>query len=174
MKNNETIFQIISFVLLLVLQLFFFGKMDLYDLGFCFAFVSFVISAPASNGLVGNMLLAFALGILIDTFDHTLGINAFCAVLLAFSRDRIYKSLASQVSGDIKDIQFTYHGLGKFNFFILTTISMLVYTSFYFFLHAPGFDFFWKNFLKIIFSTIYSTFIIISIQVLFYPKSKSV
>jgi len=174
LRNNEIIFQLLSFGLLLALQVFFFGKMDFYHVGFCFVFVSFIISAPSSNGVVTNMLLAFSLGVLVDIFDHTLGIHAFCSVLLAFTRDRIYRSLASQVSGDIKDIQFTYYGLGRFNFFILSIISLFIYTTFYFFLHSPGFDFFFKNLLKIVLSTIYSAIIIVSVQILFYSKSKSV
>lgn len=89
--NPSLIFKyLLSFVLLVILQITIFFHTSIFSVAFCYIYVSLVIFLPLSINRSWLMTIALLLGITIDIFYNTLGINAFACVTLAFFRNKMF------------------------------------------------------------------------------------
>ena len=77
---------LIRFVLLICLQVFFLKNIGFYNFSAAFLYILFILLLPfkISNGLL--FLLAFLTGLTVDVFYNTLGLNAAACCVLAFVR----------------------------------------------------------------------------------------
>jgi hypothetical protein len=78
--------QLMSFATYLVLQVLLVKNLNLFDTGFCFLYVSFLLLLPFELGKIQLLLLGFAVGFSVDVFYDTGGIHASACVLLALAR----------------------------------------------------------------------------------------
>lgn len=174
MKNNNLVISIVTFVLLVIAQITIFGWLNIYNYAFCFAFITYIISNSPKNGLIFNLFIAFVLGLIIDKFNYSLGINAFCCVVLAYIRNSLYGLLKGQNREEQQNNTYTISGLGIPYFSLLVVASCFIYSMLYFFLSAPEWLFFGKNVLRALGSTLLSSTIIISINVLFLKGNRAI
>jgi len=77
---------ILSFLILLPLQVLVFRNFVIYGYGFNFYYLFCLLLLPVELSAITGMLIAFATGMVVDLFYHTLGIHASAAVLLMFLR----------------------------------------------------------------------------------------
>lgn len=158
--------------MLLMAQVLLFGNINLFQYAFCFIYITFILSAPVSNGVILNMLIAFAMGVVVDLFNNTIGINAFCGLSLSYFRFNLFGLVLRQSKDEIEETNYTLKGVGTLNFTLYVLIGCLFYIGFYYFLRSTGWAFFWKNVLRILFSTILSTLVILGINILFFRKEQ--
>ena len=106
------------FVIVVLLQVLLFNNMNLFGLVNIYIYLIFLISLPVGMSRDLQMVLAFLLGLCVDVFTNTLGMNIFASVLVAFVRNsllgRLYnrQELEASVSPSIKTI-----GRPAFRFF---------------------------------------------------------
>jgi hypothetical protein len=172
LRNQSIISQFITIALLLLAQILLFGHINLFQYAFCFVYITFILSAPVTNGPVVNMLIACAMGAIVDAFNYTMGINAFCALSLAFFRFNIFGLVLRQSKDEQEQTSYTLKGVGNLNFTFYVFLSCLLYTSLYYFLMSFGWAYFWKNILRILSSTILSTLLILGLNLLFFRKEQ--
>jgi rod shape-determining protein MreD len=84
--SKTLLINIVRFLGLLILQIFLFDQ--IYFLGFInpMVYLLFIILFPVNNKTWDFMLLAFLLGIVLDTFQDTGGAHAAACLTLAFTR----------------------------------------------------------------------------------------
>lgn len=126
------------FVIVVLLQVLLFNNMNLFGLVNIYIYLIFLISLPVGMSRDLQMVLAFLLGLCVDVFTNTLGMNIFASVLVAFVRNsllgRLYnrQELEASVSPSIKTIGRP--AFLKFVFFIV-----LLHHTVLFFLEDPEF-----------------------------------
>jgi len=80
---------IIRFLLLVLFQVLVLNNIEF--LGFInpYLYILFILSLPVQTPRWFALLLAFVLGLTIDTFSNTMGMHAFASVLICFLRNGI-------------------------------------------------------------------------------------
>jgi hypothetical protein len=159
--------------LLVMAQVLLFGHITILNIAFCFAYITVILSAPVKNSMIGNLILAFIMGIVVDSFNHTLGINAFAALTLAYFRLNLFGFITYQSPDEQLETDYTMKGLGTYSFIFYVILGSLLYTSVYYFLASWGWMYFWQNCIKIVSSTLLTTIVILCVNILFFRKEQS-
>ncbi len=84
--TREWLLQAARFALFILTQVLLARRLALFDTGFCFVYVGFLLFLPIQLGRPWELLLAFVLGWTLDLFYDTGGIHAAACVLVAFLR----------------------------------------------------------------------------------------
>ncbi|GHT75525.1 rod shape-determining protein MreD [Bacteroidia bacterium] len=90
----EAIRRIIWFVALVFLQVALFDKVHLFGYATPLLYIYFIIKLPVSLNRNAVVLLSALLGLCIDIFDHTLGLNMLACVVAGFMRFYLLKLFA--------------------------------------------------------------------------------
>ncbi len=163
---NQYIRHIISGIALLVLQFMFQNNFILYDTAFCFVYVAIILFLPFETPRMLLIVSAFVLGICVDMFNDTLGINAASCVLIAFLRPTIL-GLMTPKSGYDQNFQFSIRDTGLV--WIATYCASLIFIHHLvlFSLDASSFSLIWSVLLKTFFSTLLTLFVVLFGQLIF-------
>ncbi len=78
-----------NFAILAAIQVLLFNHIHLFGYATAYVYLLFVLKMPRFVTRNEQMLWAFALGLIVDMFGNTPGINAAAATLLAFMRNYI-------------------------------------------------------------------------------------
>ena len=77
---------IVSFVVLVLVQVLVLNNIHFMGYINPYVYVLFILLLPVRFSRLFTLILAFALGLIIDAFSNTYGIHAFSTVLIAFLR----------------------------------------------------------------------------------------
>ncbi|MBQ3121928.1 MAG: rod shape-determining protein MreD [Bacteroidaceae bacterium] len=88
------------FIILAALQTLLFGHIHLFGYATVYIYLLFILKMPRFATRNEQMMWAFALGLTVDIFGNTPGINAAAATMLAFMRNYI---LAMFISNGINE-----------------------------------------------------------------------
>ncbi len=127
-----------------------------------YIYVLFILSLPVKFPRWATLLLAFAMGITIDTFSNTLGMHAFSTVLMAYAMPVVVKLIINIEEGSNPMPSFRTFGFAVYVKYVLLLVSIHHITLFV--LEAFGFNNFGLLLLKIILSIAVSIVIILGIQ----------
>lgn len=168
---NEVLKYIIWFVGLILVQTLIFGQIE-FGLGLhIMIYPLFFILLPFDTKPVVLMLLAFTMGIILDSFSNTFGLHASASVILAYFRPELYRLFAPREGYDLL-MKPSVKDMG-FKWFISVSSSLIILHHFWFFFLEY---FKWSAWITILQNTILSgvitLFIIIAIEVLFTRKDK--
>lgn len=110
--------QLFNFFVFVGFQLLLLNKLVLFDSAFAFFYIAFLLFLPRLLGRPLQLLIAFLVGLLVDVFSSTPGMNASACVMMAFMRNfwlnTIYSDDEDQSSinaynfGFIKFISFLF------------------------------------------------------------------
>lgn len=89
MTLREIITISLLFLLYLTLQILIVRNLVIFDYGFCFLYVACILLLPNEISQTVLLLLAFATGIIVDTFYNTLGMHAAATVLMEIGRAHV-------------------------------------------------------------------------------------
>lgn len=162
----------LRFVILLALQILLMRSLVLFDTGFCFIYLAFLLFLPIQMPPVLLLLLAFVTGFTMDIFYDTGGIHAAATVLLAYLRPYILLLLTPRDGYDQQD-SVNVHVMGWRWFLVYIFILIFLHHFTFFFLELAGFKLIGFTFLKIIASSLFTGTVIIIIQLLFYSRRRS-
>lgn len=163
--------QIIIFILYILMQVWFFRNLVLFDKAFCLMYLGFLLLLPIEIGTIALMVVGFFTGLTIDIFYDSLGIHAAACVFVMYIRNRWLNMLTPQGgfdSGAIPDVYL--QGLQWFSLYALPLIFL--HHLVVFFVEASGFQLFGYTITKVLLSTFYTYIIVVLIQYLLYKKRR--
>ncbi len=169
--NSNAIQRTITFITVVLLQVFIFSRLPLGTYLQPSIYVGFILLLPYGYSQVRALLWAFSLGLCIDLLStDVIGINAAALVALAFVRPYILKlfSTKSEFEAHATPVPRT---IGLQPFIGYASISLLLHQSLFFFLDSFGFYDIFHTLLRIVASTVCSVLFIVLLQALL-PESR--
>lgn len=154
----NTIYRIKWFVGLVLVQVLILNQMHILGYAIPFLYIYFILKINSKVGRNELMLWAFILGLAVDIFGNTPGMNAAAATCLAFSRSSLLRlvTLRSEDEGFRPGI----NSLGISSFSRYTLLASALFCTVLLLIDTFSFFHLGRLILKIIASTI-STFIFI-------------
>lgn len=89
--NSTLIINIFRFVSLLLLQVVLFDNIDLFGFVTPYPYILFILLYPLNSNRVGLILASFFLGLILDGFNNSGGVQAAACVSLAYFREPFLK-----------------------------------------------------------------------------------
>lgn len=170
MSSRNIISTIIAFALYMLVQALLLKNLVLFNTTFCFLYISFILLFPLQAGSILLMTIGFATGLCVDIFYDTPGVNASATVLIAFLRPHWLSMITPR--GGYEDISIPSIRNVDLVWFTIYTLPLIFLHHFVlFYIEAGGFGMFFYTFLKILSSTVFTFFILILTQYLFYKKT---
>lgn len=119
MINNTILISVIRFVLLILVQVLVFNRLNFFGFINPMVYVLFLYWYPIKKNRATFMLVCFFLGLLIDIFSDTLALNAAATVTIAYLRPSImrfvfgvnYEFQSFKLNSSTKAQQFTFLAL---------------------------------------------------------------
>lgn len=162
----------LRFGILVAMQVLLMRNLVLFDTGFCFIYLAFLLFLPIQMPPVLLLLLAFITGFIMDIFYDTGGIHAAATVLLGYLRPYILLLLTPRDGYDQND-SVNLHVMGWRWFLVYVFILIFLHHLSFFFLELAGFKLIGFTFLKIIVSSLFTCTVIIIIQLLFFSRRRA-
>jgi len=89
--NSTLIINIFRFVSLLLLQVVLFDNIDLFGFVTPYPYILFILLYPLNSNRAGLILASFFLGLILDGFNNSGGVQAAACVSLAYFREPFLK-----------------------------------------------------------------------------------
>ncbi len=147
------------FVLLVLCQVVVFNHICLFGVAIPLVFIYFIIKLPVTLGVNKVMTLAFLLGLTIDVFSNTQGMNALACTLLSVCRMPVLKLYLPR-QDDLTNPEPSLRTLAPAVFMKYAVTLVTLYCAFFFIIEAFTFFYFMKLLLSIVCSSAL-TFVII-------------
>ena len=163
------VIQAFFFFVYLMAQVLLFKRLVLFDSGFCFIYVGFILLLPNETNNMLLMLVAFLLGFCIDIFYDSLGLHALALVTVAYLRNYWLNTITPQ--GGYDSNMSPSLALNGLQWYLVYTLPLVfVHHAVLFFVEAGGFGLFWFTMLKIIASLLFTTSMLLMLQYLSSPR----
>lgn len=160
-----------SFILLVVLQITIFLHTSILSVAYCYIYVAIIVFLPLSINRSWLMTIAFLVGLTIDMFYNTLGINVFACVTLAFFRNRIfYLFLGSSDFDENSPISISNLGISIFIPYV-TILLFIHHFQIFLLINLDTGNYFYILYTSI-FSTLLTLFVIITGEYLFFREKR--
>lgn len=162
---------IIRFIVLLLLQVLVFSNINVNGYIYPAFYVYFILLLPFETAGWLLLTLSFLMGLGVDFFTNSLGINAAASVLTAFLRPGLIRLLKSKkeyepgITPGIKDLGFRW-------FFFYALILISLHHMALFFIEAFTFKNAMQTFHRIIASSTATLILVLLVQFLFYKQDK--
>jgi len=163
MTLREIIQYSLWFLLYLVLQILIMRNIVLFDYAFCFVYIAGILLLPAEVNRTLLLIVGFLTGLLVDVFYNTLGMHAAATVLVAYLRPFwIQLQLETKGTTDRLAISMNELGIGGYLAFLLPQV--FIHHAALFFIEMSHFGMIGYTLLRIVASTLFTTFLITIIQ----------
>lgn len=161
--NKSTLDLIIWTLILILAQALIFNHVCVFGIAVPFVFLYSIVKLPLSVTKDWIYTIGFVIGLILDVFSDTLGMNTLACTILAALRQpiiRLYISRDNELSNPTPGIR----SLGIFTFTKYVLTITLLYTTLIFFIEAFSAWGFWRVILRIVTSTILTAFILVGID----------
>lgn len=128
----------ILFIVLVLAQALVFNHLYLFNTALPLAFIYFVMRLPVTIGVIGCMSLSFLLGLTVDIFSDTPGMNALACTLLAVMRIPLLR-LYMPREEDLTDPEPSSRSLGSAVFMKYAVTVVTFYCTVFFIIEAFSF-----------------------------------
>jgi len=165
------VFNIARFIVLLMLQVFLFKNIGYYNLATPFPYILFILLLPVGMSNFILYCLAFVMGISVDAFYDTLGVNAAASAALAWARIAFIRITLQ--TDHYENYMTPLWGNVPFRWFFLYTVLLtLIHHSVLFMVEAFSFHQFHYTLIRILLSCIFTVVIIMLFSLLFYRRKQ--
>ncbi|WP_207535519.1 rod shape-determining protein MreD [Desertivirga arenae] len=162
---------LIRFVVLVFIQVFLLKNIGYYNLATPFLYILFVLLLPFETPNILLFVLSFLLGLTIDTFYDTLGINAAATCVLAFVRI-IFINLTVQRQGLETEPEPKLGIMGFRWFFFYTLILTLFHHLTLFLLETFTFSDIKYTLIRVVLSSIFTIVLVLLSEFIFFRKKE--
>lgn len=170
--NRSVIINGISFVVYLFFQVVILKNSVLFGSAFCFLYIGYLLLLPVETNPLWLMLIGFGMGLFIDMFYDSVGIHASASVAVMYLRNFWLARITPQGGYDNGAVPgIAADGIQWFLTYVIPMV--FVHHALLFFIEAGGFQHFGYTLLKVIFSTLYTTLVILIVQYLFPGERRS-
>lgn len=153
--NNFAIRFAVTALLLVPLQGLVFNHMVLFNVAVPLVFIYLILMMPVTLNTNWSVTLGFLVGLAVDIFSDTPGLNALCCTILSFSRKpvfHLYVSMDEDLAGRSPSIL----SMGAATFMKYAITLSLIYCTLLFVVEASQFFIFELMILRIVCSTVYT------------------
>jgi len=157
------------FLILILLQVLLFNNIQFSGYINPYVYIMFILLLPFEIPAWLLLLLSFAMGGLIDFFSGSPGMHASATVLAAFVRPFVLRVISPrdgyEPNSDLSMITYGFRW-----FFTYTLLIVLVHHTALFYLEVFRFAEFFRTFLRVLLSSLFSVAFIVLIE--YYRKGK--
>jgi hypothetical protein len=164
--------QLLRFVIFVGLHALLVSRLVLFDLGWCFFYLGFLLFLPLDTPIVLQLLLSFGVGLSMDIFADTGGLHAAAAVVLGYLRPWVLRLLTPRDGYDAADT-VNIHQMGWQWFTVYLSLLLLIHHTTFFVLELGSFRYFGLTLVKILTSSVFTGLSLLIVQLLFYPVRRS-
>lgn len=147
---------------LALVQVLLLNNIYLFGLATPFLYIYLILVLDKNIDRTVLMLVAFALGLLVDVFCNTPGVNAAASVLLAFVRPQLLRMFAPRE--EFENFEPGIHTLGFWAFMRYVLVALLLHHAAVYFLEAFSFAHIGYLLLRILCSTLLTVMLVMSIE----------
>lgn len=159
---EKSLTRVAWFVGLVLVQILLLNKIYLFGLATPFVYVYFILVMDKEMDKNKLMLLAFVLGLVVDVFCNTPGVNAGASVLLAFSRERLLRLFMPRE--EFENFEPSIRSMGIWPFLRYAFLAVLLHHSALFLLEAFSFAHIGYLLLRILCSALLTVMLVMSIE----------
>ncbi len=169
MLNRFTRIRLITGIIIIMLQIVVFRHFHLGSYSYCFFYLIILLLYPSKN-IVLNTLIGFALGLMVDVAEDTLGMHAAVATFIGFTKPKVLSLLGlSDIKEDELWINTSSMGLiGYFSYISLVTFFHILFFSL---LEASQSGLILRVFYQTLLSTVLTLFFMMMAYFLFFNKT---
>jgi hypothetical protein len=160
--------QVLRFAVYAGVHVLLISRLVLFDLGWCFFYLGFLLFLPISTSIVVQLLLSFGMGLTIDIFYDTGGLHAAAAVLLGFVRPWVLRLLTPRDGYDSSDA-VNVHQMGWQWFGVYMSLLVLLHHAAFFLLELGSFRHIGLTLGKMLVSALFTSLTLLIVQLLFFP-----
>lgn len=160
---------LVRFVLLIALQVFFLKNFGFYNLASPFLYILFILLLPFGIPNLLLFILAFGTGLTVDVFYDTLGLNAAACTILAFVRI-IFISVTVQKDGFDNEPDPSLGIMGFRWFFFYASLLTIIHHFVLFTFETFRFTDFGYTMLRVLFSSLSTVVLILIAEFVFFRK----
>lgn len=160
--------QLLRFALYAGVYVLLISRLVLFDLGWCFFYLGFLLFLPLNTSIVTQLLLSFGMGLTIDIFFDTGGLHAAAAVMLGFLRPWVLRLLTPRDGYDSGDT-VNVHQMGWQWFSVYLLLLVLLHHVVFFVLELGSFRHFGLTLAKLLVSALFTSLALLIVQLLFFP-----
>ncbi len=171
MTSRTVLLNIIRFFFLIAIQVLILNHINLGGYINPIFYVYFILLLPFATPKWFLLLSSFAIGLGIDIFTNTLGLNAAACVLMAFFRPFIINRISSGPESLIGETpSLRNQGVSWFAYYAV--ILVLIHHSALFYLEVFRLNEFLSTLLRVILSSAFTLLLIMISEYLFFPREK--
>ena len=164
---------IIRFALFIMVQVFVLDNIHLHQMLTPYIYFLFILWLPFNMGRTQLMLIAFVLGLTLDSFRHHPGFHTAACVLIAYVRPFLINLLIPQEGADTNYDEPSFKSMGGMvPYMIFTGILTFIHHGWLFLLEAWQFGNIWYFLVKTVLSTLLSLLLILITELMFVRKQR--
>lgn len=130
-----------------------------------------IITLPFEFSVLATLIISLVIGICVDAFSNTFGLHASAAMFIGYLRPVLLRYIKPRDGYD-NSLQATIHDMGATWFIGYSSLFLFLHHLWFYSFEIFRFDLIFFILAKTFFSTIFSLFLIIILQYLFYKSSK--
>lgn len=161
--GKTTLNYIILLIIVILSQVVICNNICLFNVAVPIIFIYLIVRIPLTTNINIAMTIAFFIGLTIDIFSNTQGMNALSCTILAFSRRNILRLYVPR-EDDIADGEISIKSVGASPYYKYLLTIVLVYCTMVFTIESLSFFNVLRLLSQIIFSSILSFVIILGID----------
>ncbi len=173
MTGSNIIKYSLAFLAYLFVQVFILKEVVLFGYSFCLLYVFFLLTLPIEVGTVSLLFLGFGMGMVVDVFYDSLGMNTAATVLLAFIRNPWIKANTPRGGYD-EHIPPTLLNMGLGWFVIYALPLITIHHFLFFYVDSLGTDNYFIFVIRALSSILFTFLLGIVVQLLFYNKKRGI
>ena len=159
---EKVLIRVAWFIGLVLLQVLLLNNISLFGLATPFLYIYLILILDKNINRISLMLIAFALGLTIDIFSNTPGVNAAASVFLAFIRPSLLQMFSPR--DEFENFEPGIHTLGIGTFVRYVSIAILLHHTAVFLLEVFSFANIGYVALRILCSTLLTVMMVITID----------
>ena len=162
---------ILWFLGIIFIQIFFLDALDFGKSSSFFSpvIISFFVLKQRLNSLFPTFNFCIFLGIIIDIFRNSLGLNTAIILLVAYLKPTFLYFISSNEDFE-KELELNMFNIGIVRFLMFFGVSIFFYHQLFFLLEQFSFQNFFSLFLKSLINTIVALLFLIFLQYIFIYK----
>lgn len=136
--SKSVINHILLFIALVAAQAVVFNNLILFNSAVALVFLFMMVEMPITINVNITMIVGFLLGLTIDIFQDTPGMNAMTCTIIAFLRKPIFHLYVPR-DEELSDRRLSIRTLGKAAYLKYMLTSVIIYCAIYFSIEAFSF-----------------------------------
>jgi hypothetical protein len=171
MTSRTVFFNIVRFFFLIFFQVLILNHINLSGYINPYFYIYFILLLPFDTPKWMLLLVSFLLGLSVDIFTNTIGLNAAACVMMAFARPFVITAISSGPESLLGDTP-SLRNQGVKWFLYYSVILIFIHHFTFFFLEIFRFSEFVATLVRVLLSSAFTLLLVLISEYLIYPRGK--